>query len=81
MTHAAVEHTTTEELIEEVKDGVFFQEMRELAADVKRLAEYVRHIDVKLDMLQDDIDELGKSLRLNERLTEVERALKVQSYP
>jgi hypothetical protein len=71
---------TTEELLEEVKGGVFFQEMRELAADVKRLSEYVRHIDVKLDMLQDGIAELGQSLRLNERLIEVERTLKVQNY-
>jgi hypothetical protein len=71
---------TTEELLEEVKDGVFFQEMRELAADVKRLAEYIKHIDIKLDMLQEDIDELGKSLRLSERLTEAERTLKIQKY-
>lgn len=72
--------TTIEELVAEVKDGVFFQEMRELAADVKRLAEYIKHIDIKLDMLEEGIDELGKSLRLSERLTEVERTLKTQNY-
>ena len=74
------ETATVEELVEEVKHGIFFQEMRELASDVKRLAEYTKHIDIKLDMLQEDIDELARSLRLSERLTEVERTLKSQKY-
>jgi len=30
--------------------------------------EYVRHLDVKLDILQGDIDDLVESLRLNQRV-------------
>jgi hypothetical protein len=52
--------------------------MRELASDLKALKEDVRHLDVKLDMLQEGIEELVTSFRLSERLTEAERALKAE---
>lgn len=67
---------TVEELIEEIHGGAFFQEMRELALDLKAVKEYLRHIDTKLDIVQEEIEELKKSLHLRERLTEVERELK-----
>jgi hypothetical protein len=44
---------TVEELIDEIRGGVFFQEMRELASDIKALKEYIRHLDVKLDIVQE----------------------------
>jgi hypothetical protein len=67
---------TVEELIEEIRGGAFFQEMRELALDVKAVKEYLRHLDTKLDIVHEEIEELSKSLRLRERLMDVERELK-----
>jgi hypothetical protein len=61
--------------VQAIRDSVFLQDMRKLASEVKALTEYVRHIDVKLDILQGDLDELSTSLRLKERLAEVERNL------
>jgi len=52
-------------------DAMFRQDMRKLASDVKSLLEYVRHLDVKLDILQGDVDELAESLRLSERIVEL----------
>jgi hypothetical protein len=67
-------------LVEEIRGGVFFQEMRELASDIRALKEYVRHLDVKLDSLQEDIDELAKSLELRDKLREVERIVKNRNH-
>jgi hypothetical protein len=58
-----------------MRDSMFVQDMRKLASEVKTLLEYVRHIDVKLDIMQGDIDDLSESLRLNERLAELERSV------
>lgn len=66
---------TVEELIDEIRGGVFFQEMRELASDIKALKEYVRHLDVKLDIMEGQIEELGKSFRLREQMMEFEQTI------
>lgn len=58
-----------------IRDSTFVQDLRKLASDVKTLMEYMRHLDVKLDILQGDVDELGSSLRLNERIAKLERCL------
>jgi hypothetical protein len=60
-----------EELLRDTMDAMFRQDMRKLASDVKSLLEYVRHLDVKLDILQGDVDELAESLRLSERIVEL----------
>jgi len=67
---------TVEELIDEIRGGVFFQEMRELASDIRALKEYIRHLDVKLDIVQEHVEELSKSLRLREHMIEIERSIK-----
>jgi len=67
---------TVEELIDEIRGGVFFQEMRELASDIKALKEYIRHLDVKLDIVEEHVEELSKSLRLRDHMTEIERSIK-----
>jgi hypothetical protein len=50
--------------------------MRELASDIKALKEYIRHLDVELDIVQEHVEELSKSLRLREHLMEIERSVK-----
>jgi hypothetical protein len=67
--------TDDQERVREVRYGLLQQDMRKLASEVKTLLEYVRHIDVKLDILQGDIDEIATSLRLSDRLSDVEAAL------
>lgn len=61
--------------VREVREGFFHQDVRKLASDVKALLEYVRHIDIKLDILQSDVDEMAASLRLSDRLADVESAI------
>jgi hypothetical protein len=50
--------------------------MRELASDIKALKDYIRHLDVKLDIVQEHVEELSKSVRLREHLIEIERSVK-----
>jgi len=41
--------------------------------------EYVRHLDVTLDIMQGDIDDLAESLGLNQRVFDLERSLTEES--
>lgn len=63
------------ERVRAIREGLSHQEIRRMTAEVRAILEYVRHVDIKLDILQGDIDELVTSLRLSERLSEVEASL------
>ena len=60
---------------ESIHDSVVLQDIRQLAREVKLLCEQIRHMDTKIDILQEDVDEWATSFRLHERLAAVEHCL------
>jgi hypothetical protein len=60
-----------------LREAIFVQDMRRLAFEVKALTESIRHLDVKVDILQENIDELFTALRMSERLGDLERAIEI----
>ena len=61
--------------VESIRDSVVLQDIRQLAHEVKLLCEQIRHLDTKIDILQEDVDEWATSFRLHERLTAVEQCM------
>jgi hypothetical protein len=61
---------------EEIRREAFALDMQQLGLEIKAILGYLRHLDMKIDLLQDEVESIHKWIGLGERLAGLEERIK-----